>query len=391
LQVRRRRCSRGIRLALLAVPLTFVLSGCSAHDAERDLRFGWPTGVTKQAEEMRVLWTWSSVTALVVGVLVWGLIFYACIFHRKKSDDLPRQTKYNLPLEIAYSLIPFVIITGLFYRTVVVENSVDKLTKTPDVRIQVDAFKWNWLFEYHSVVNGSGTATATVYKGFKDVVGAEGSAADKRTGAGGQAGCDEASSNVSFSCGASGGQANSTHPLYLSTVGSDNEIPVLVLPVHRTVRVVEHSEDVVHSFWVPEFLFKRDVIPYGTSSTNRDNQFEFTPTSTGSFVGRCAEMCGMLHSEMNFEVRVVSEAQFQRYLAALAKYLPGTRSFPHRQSLALRAAGMSPYATTTHPFKTDPNDRSASESMDNLPGMDGSPMPGMDGMDGMDGMQTPGG
>ncbi len=137
---------------------------------------------------------------------------------------------------------------------------------------------------------------------------------------------------------------------------------MLVLPVHRTVRVVEHSEDVIHSFWVPEFLFKRDVIPYGTPSTSRDNQFEFTPTSTGSFVGRCAELCGTYHSQMNFEVRVVSSQQFQRYLAALAKYPPGTRNFPRRQSLALKAAGMSPYATTTHPFTTDRASRSATQT-----------------------------
>ena len=86
-----------------------------------------------------------------------------------------------------------------------------------------------------------------------------------------------------------------------------------MLPVHQSVRIIEHSADVIHSFWVPEFLFKRDVIPYGTTSTARDNQFEFTATSTGSFVGRCAELCGTYHSQMNFEVRVVTAEQFQKH------------------------------------------------------------------------------
>ncbi|MDT4908389.1 MAG: cytochrome c oxidase subunit, partial [Pseudonocardiales bacterium] len=113
--------------------------------------------------------------------------------------------------------------------------------------------------------------------------------------------------------------------------------------------------------WVPEFLFKRDVIPYGTTSTARDNQFEFTPTSTGSFVGRCAELCGTYHSQMNFEVRVVSPEQFQKYLDALAKYPPGDKNFPARQSLAMQAAGLPPYATTTHPFNTDRTARSATQ------------------------------
>jgi cytochrome c oxidase subunit 2 len=294
--------------------------------------------VTKQAEEMRVLWTWSGVAALVVGVGVWGLIFWCCIHYRKRGDELPKQTKYNLPLEIIYSIIPFLIIAALFYRTVVVENNVDALSKNPDVRIQVDAFKWNWQFEYHSYTDASGSVHETAYAGVNAATGAN---ATK---------CDEASSNRSYACGASGGQATpGNSPLYLSTVGSDDEIPVLVLPVHQSVRVVEHSADVVHSFWVPEFLFKRDVIPYGTISTSRDNQFEFTPTSTGSFVGRCAELCGTYHSQMNFEVRVVPDDVFVKYLDALNSIGPND---PARQTKALVAAGMSPYATTTHPFNT---------------------------------------
>jgi cytochrome c oxidase subunit 2 len=347
--VRRRPWARGSRLALLVGSLALVLSGCSAHDVERNLRFGWPTGVTKQAEKMRVLWTWSGVAALLVGIGVWGLIFWCCIRYRKRGDELPRQTKYNLPLEIVYSIIPFVIIAGLFYRTVVVEDNVNKLTKNPDVRVQVDAFKWNWQFEYHSYKDVSGAAQQAVYPGLNDVAAAAGSAKDKRFGAG-QTGCDEASSNLSFSCGASGGQTDGNTPLYVSTVGSDNEIPVLVLPKGETVRIVEHSEDVIHSFWVPEFLFKRDVIPYGTTSTARDNQFEFTPTSAGSFVGRCAELCGTYHSQMNFEVRVVEPDVFLKYIAALTKIGPND---PARQSKALAAAGLNPVATTTHPFNTD--------------------------------------
>lgn len=351
--MRRRRWARGSRLALLVGSLASVLTGCSAHDAEKHLRFGWPTGVTKQAEEMRVLWTWGGVTALIVGAFTWGLIFWCCIVYRKKGDELPRQLKYNLRLEIVYSILPFLIIAGLFYRTVVVEDNVNKLTKNPDVSIQVDAFKWNWQFEYHSYKDTSGTVRQPVYPGQKHVV-------DAALGTAGQTSCDEAAGNESYACGAAGQQANG--PVYLSTVGTTDEVPVLVLPVHQTVRIVEHSEDVIHSFWVPEFLFKRDVIPYGTNSTSRDNQFEFTATSTGSFVGRCAELCGTYHSQMNFEVRIVSAGQFQSYIAALGKYAPGDKGYPARQSLALAAAGMSPYATTTHVFSTDRTARSASQN-----------------------------
>ncbi|UQX87254.1 cytochrome c oxidase subunit II [Jatrophihabitans telluris] len=300
------------KLGLLA-GTAVLLSGCTAHDWEMKLRFGWPTGVTKQADRMRTLWTWSSVAALVVGVIVWGLIFWACIRYRKKNDILPRQTKYHLPIEIAYSIAPFLIIAVLFYFTAVTENYVDKIPSNPDTTVQVDAFKWNWQFEY---VQSGGTQTKY----------------PANTGA---------------------GVADPGAGQNLSTVGSNNEIPILVVPVNKTVKVIEVSRDVIHSFWVPEFLFKRDVLPQ-----KKPNEFAFTATKTGQFVGRCAELCGTYHSQMNFEVRVVSDADYQKYLAALAAV--GSTD-PNRQSKALTAIGSAPCATTTQPFNTVRTTRSQSE------------------------------
>ncbi len=323
----RRRWTRGGGPALLFGTLVLTLSGCSLRDAERNLRFGWPTGVTRQAERMRVLWTWSGVTALILGVIVWGLIFWACIRYRKRSDAIPRQTKYNFVIEMICIAFPFIVIVGLFWRTVVVEDYVNKLSAKPDVLIQVDAFKWNWQFEYHKYQAASGQTTQAVYPG----------QINRTTG--------------------------TNSPLYLSTVGSNAEIAVLVLPVGESVQVIEHSQDVIHSFWVPEFLFKRDVIPYGTKAQQResglqDNRFQFTATNEGSYVGRCAELCGTYHSQMNFEVRVVSATVFTTYLDELKKIGPDD---PARQSKALKAVGMTPYATTTYPFNTDRSARTASQ------------------------------
>jgi cytochrome c oxidase subunit 2 len=317
LRVRRRRWGAGLS-AVLAVML---LSGCSATDFEHKLRFGWPTGVTQQGTRMRVLWTWSSIAALIVGIMVWALIFVVCIRDRKKSEDVPKQVKFNGPLEIVYTIVPLLVVIGLFVFTVRTENYVDKLTKNPTkdpntVVVQVDAFKWNWQFEY---LSNNGQATL---------------ASDNKTP--------------------------------VSTVGTSTDIPVLVIPVStkdklQKVRFIEHSEDVIHSFWVPEFLFKRDVIPYGTDSTSRDNQFEITATNEGSYVGRCAELCGTYHSQMNFEVRVVAPDVFAKYIAALQKY--GTAD-PARQFKALQDAGMAGCATTTRPFNTDRSVRSDAASTD---------------------------
>lgn len=293
-----RRSSRFVRLGLGAVLVSLVATGCSRAGLEDKLRFGWPRGVTEQARQMRVLWSWSSVAALIVGVLVWGLIFWAVIVYRRRDDRLPKQTKYNLPIEIVYTVMPFLIIAVLFYYTVVTQNNVTRLTANPDTTVTVVGFKWNWEFDYN----------------------------ERRDP-----------------------QTNE----FLYTIGTSTEIPVLVIPEGKRVRFIERSTDVIHSFWVPEFLFKRDVFP-----GSQVNQFEITATQRGSYVGHCAELCGTYHSQMNFEVRVVSNDDYQRYLDALGRF---GNADPDRQSKALQAIGQAPQATTTYPFDTRRLDRSASE------------------------------
>ena len=97
---------------------------------------------------MRELWTGSVIAALIVGFAVWGLILWSVVRHRKRSDELPKQTAYNLPLEIVYTILPFLIIAALFFFTVVVQNKVQERSDDPDETIAVNAFKWNWQFVY---------------------------------------------------------------------------------------------------------------------------------------------------------------------------------------------------------------------------------------------------
>ena len=87
-----------------------------------------------------------------------------------------------------------------------------------------------------------------------------------------------------------------------------------MLPTDRTIRFEVASADVIHSFWVPEFLFKLDVIP--GNENGRDNVFEVTVREEGAYVGRCAELCGTYHAYMNFEVRAVSGDDYDAYLEA---------------------------------------------------------------------------
>ena len=303
----RGRSGRVARLSAGTVLLVLTLGACSRAELEDDLRFGWPRGITEQAERMRVLWTWSTVTALVVGALVWGLIFWVSIAYRRRGADLPRQTKYNLPIEALYTVVPFLIVAVLFYYTAITQTYITDLRSPADTTVSVTAFKWNWQFNYND-------------------------RRDSRT--------DD----------------------FVYTVGSSNEIPVLVVPENKNVRFIVNSNDVIHSFWVPETLFKRDVFPAATK--NQNNEWQVRPTVRGSYVGRCAELCGTYHSQMNFEMRVVTDAEYQRYLDALATF--GNDDLD-RQSKALSAIGQQSRATTTYPFETDRQQRAPSQPERNNP------------------------
>ncbi|MDT0277918.1 aa3-type cytochrome oxidase subunit II [Blastococcus goldschmidtiae] len=278
------RGSRLARLAALGLLGVLTLSGCDMPNNEF-WRFGWPEGITEESEAMRELWTGSVIAALIVGIAVWALIFYSMVAHRKRSDELPRQTAYNLPLEIAYTIAPFLIIAGLFFFTVVTQNEVLDRSEDPDETIEVNAFKWNWQFVY------------------PDTAGEDGEPVD--------------------------------------TIGTSTEIPVLVLPTDRVIRFEVASADVIHSFWVPEFLFKLDVIP--GNENGRDNVFEVTVREEGAYVGRCAELCGTYHAYMNFEVRAVSGDEYDDYLDARESGL-GTYE-------ALVAIGQPGAATSTTPLE----------------------------------------
>ena len=119
---------------------------------------------------------------------------------------------------------------------------------------------------------------------------------------------------------------------------------MLVLPTGKRIQFRLASADVVHTFWVPEFLFKRDVMP-NPEANNSVNVFQVDDISKpGAFVGHCAEFCGTYHSMMNFEVRVVPPNDFKAYLQQ--------RIDGKSNAQALQAIGQAPLAVTTHPFDT---------------------------------------
>jgi len=326
------------RLRLLALAgtlgvLTVTLSGCSWQTV---FALGWPEGITPEAHVNRELWIGAVIASLVVGAIVWGLIFWTSAFHRKKAShtELPRQFGYNMPLELVLTVTPFLIISVLFYFTVVVQEKVLHLAKDPEVVIDVTAFQWNWKFGYQRVAFKDGTFN---YEGADE--------AKKKAMTSKPEGKDERGEER---VGAIRG-LNTEDRTYLNfdrveTLGTATEIPVLVLPSGRRIEFQLAAADVVHAFWVPEFLFKRDVMP-NPAANNSVNVFQVEQiTKEGAFVGHCAEMCGTYHSMMNFEVRVVSPNDFKAYLQQ--------RIAGKTNAEALQAIHQPPLAQTTHPFDT---------------------------------------
>ncbi len=251
-----KRVRRAGLFAVLAAS-ALALSSCSVVAHEHISRLGMPIGATDRAPLIYHLWIGAWIAAIAVGFLVWGLIIYAAVRYRRRHDDeVPVQIRYHLPIEILYTVAPIIMVVVFFFFTVQTQDKVLANVKHPDNVIDVVGQQWSWTFNY--VKEPSLGGQTTVY--------------------------------------------DSGTPAYM---------PTLVLPVNETVRVNLSSPDVIHSFWVPAFLFKMDVIP------GRHNHFSFTPTRIGTYDGKCAELCGIYHSRMLFNVKIVSHDKFVAYLKHL--------------------------------------------------------------------------
>ena len=215
-----------------------------------------PDPATEQADHIYYLWRYAWIAALVTGVIVWGLIFWVVVRYRRRSDDeIPVQTRYNLPLEIFYTIAPIIMVIVFFYHTVDVQNAVlDDTEQDRDHRRRRPAVE----LDVQPRPRRRDGRAPVVY-----------------------------------------------------TSGTGGDIPTLVLPVDETIQFNLHSPDVIHSFGITGFLMRMDVIP------GRVNHYEVTPDTEGTFAGKCYELCGTSHSRMLFNVEVVSVEEYEHYLQEL--------------------------------------------------------------------------
>lgn len=152
----RRPLRRKLLQALTVGLVLATASGCS-YNWEDFPRLGMPTPTTEEAPRILSLWQGSWAAALATGVLVWGLILWSTIFHRRSRTkvEVPPQTRYNMPIEALYTVVPLVIVSVLFYFTARDESELLDTSKKPDVTINVVGYQWSWGFNYIENVEGS--------------------------------------------------------------------------------------------------------------------------------------------------------------------------------------------------------------------------------------------
>lgn len=270
-----------VRLAVFAC-VALLITGCSQEDKEQISRLALPDPASDRAEAIFHLWVGAWIASLVVFVLVFGLMLWAMIRYRRRSDDeVPSQLRYHLPLEVLYTIAPIIVVAVFFYHTVAVQN--ETLATAAD----------------HAASNGGGEV------------------AEPQT-------IEVVASKWQFTFNHFTGddihdeEQRENPDNWVYAQGSPEELPTLILPVDEPVRFELYSPDVIHSFWIPEFYFKQDIIPgRSTEQVGEDAAFEMTPTREGEFIGRCAELCGVYHTRMLFQVQVVSADEYAAHLDEL--------------------------------------------------------------------------
>jgi cytochrome c oxidase subunit 2 len=210
-----------------------------------------PQSVTEQGQAIYNLYNLFMYIAAVVFVVVSGLVIWSVLRYRRRDDELPTQTHGNNKLELTWTVIPTVIVLFLFVVTIQAQDKVLDTSGDPDVDVTVTAFQWSYRFTY------------------------EGTGAE--------------------------------------VLGTPESVPEMVVPVGQRIRIKLLSADVVHTFYVPQTLFKRQAIP-GT-----ENVFDLTFDKEGLYHGQCTQFCGLQHTDMVYRVRVVTQGEYQSWLAETSR------------------------------------------------------------------------
>ncbi|KTC64624.1 cytochrome c oxidase subunit II (plasmid) [Legionella adelaidensis] len=251
------------------IGLMGALTASSAWAAADYWQMNMYKGVTPLSKDMYDLHMIAIVICAIIGVVVFGVMIYSLIHHRKSRGYTPATFHDNTRLEIVWTIIPFLILIGLAIPATKVlinlENSDDS-----DVTIKITGYQWKWQYQYLDEGISYFSNLSTPFDEIEN----------KRT----------------------------KEQWYLLQVDKP-----LVVPVHKKIRFLVTSNDVIHSWWVPELGVKRDAIPgFMHEAWARIEK-------PGTYRGQCAELCGVNHAYMPIVVNAVTEEEYDKWVGEQEK------------------------------------------------------------------------
>lgn len=254
LPLKRDSARKGAVLVAVAILALVSLETASAQA-------GVPTPITREGDKTRDLYLFILALALAVFLVVEVALVWAIVRYRKRPGVEPSQIHGSTALELTWTGIPLLIVAAIFTFSFITLNAIENDADPEDLTVTVQGFQWQWQFSYENNDLGPGSDP-----------------------------------------NAAGG---------FSILGTPTEIPTLVIPAGERVEFILLASDVIHSFYVPAFLYKLDLIP------GRENRFTITAHEKhiGVYSGQCAEFCGLDHAFMLFNLEIKSRADFDQWVA----------------------------------------------------------------------------
>lgn len=263
---------RKVALAVAALAV-LVLTGCS--EQAYNMREG-VTEISKEVYSLHMIVIW---VCVVIGVLTFGVMFYSMFAHRKSKNPNPAKFSHSTTVEIIWTVIPFIILIALAVPAVKLLIKMED-SSNPDMTVMVKGWQWKWEYKY---IDGDNDPSNDV-SFFSNL--------------------DDASRQQALNAGKYFSGTKIEDENYLLEV--DNP---LVIPAGQKVRFLVTAEDVIHSFWVPDFSVKKDAIP------GFINEVWTKVDEPGIYRGVCAELCGKDHGFMPIVVKVLEQAEYDAWLA----------------------------------------------------------------------------
>lgn len=236
------------------------------------------TPISREVFDLHMLILW---VCIIIGIVVFGAMFYSIIRHRKSKGAVAAKFHESTTVEILWTIVPFLILIGMAIPATKTLIAMED-TRNSDVSIKVTGYQWKWQYDYLddgvSFFSTLSTPKEEIY--------------------------DRADKN----------------PNYLLEV--DNPV---VVPVNRKVRLLITSNDVIHAWWVPDLGMKKDAIPGFV------NEMWFSADTPGTYRGQCAELCGKEHAYMPIHVKVLSQADYSAWVDGKKKAMAALADDPTKE------------------------------------------------------------